>query len=134
MRVFDLTYIIEDDPITSTITELMLRRSACFDHVQKFENGQEAFDGLARAVQANADIPDLILLDLNMPVMDGWEFLDAFSALGLRKHVDVCVLTSSIDPEDIEKSSSYKDVKGYFSKPLDDEVLDKMLHLLTVAG
>jgi len=130
MKVFELTYIIEDDLITSTITELILKRNTCFDRVQTFSNGQEAFEELAQIARANAEVPDLILLDLNMPVMDGWEFLDAFSTLGLHKHVDVCVLTSSIDPEDIEKSNTYKDVKGYFSKPLDDDILDKILDLL----
>ena len=128
MKMFDLTYIVEDDPITSIITELLVKQNAAFDKVQKYANGQEAFDKLAR-LQSDTDVPDLILLDLNMPVMDGWEFLDAFSTLKLPKPVRVYVLTSSIDPEDIEKSKTYKEVKGYFTKPLDEEVLDEMVHL-----
>lgn len=130
MKVFDLIYIVEDDLITSTITELIVKQNEAFGEVEKYINGQEAFDKLLTLQQQKAEIPDLILLDLNMPVMDGWEFLDAFSALALPKPVCVCVLTSSIHPEDIEKSKTYKEVKGYFTKPLDSDVLDKMVHLV----
>jgi len=129
MKVFDLAYIIEDDPITSIITELIVKQNSAFGEVQTYMNGQEAFDKLSAAELSEAKIPDLILLDLNMPIMDGWEFLDAFSALRLPKPVCVYVLTSSIHPDDIERSKSYKEVKGYFTKPLDDEVVQQMVHL-----
>ncbi|WP_324671407.1 response regulator [Hymenobacter sp. GOD-10R] len=126
--MFDLIYVIEDDPITLVITELIVKQNKAFGEVQKYVNGQEAYDTLL-ALQRQEEVPDLILLDLNMPVMDGWEFLDAFSALQLPKEVCVCVLTSSIHPEDIEKSRGYKAVKGYFTKPLDGDALEKMLGL-----
>ncbi|OUJ70900.1 response regulator [Hymenobacter crusticola] len=130
MKVFDLVYVIEDDPITSIITELVVKQNAAFGEVQKYMNGQEAYDALV-ALQWAEEVPDLILLDLNMPVMDGWEFLDAFSALQLPKQVCVYVLTSSIHPEDMEKSRMYKEVKGYFTKPLDGDVLNQMVQLAT---
>ena len=98
--------------------------------MQRYENGQLALEALWRGAGHEAETPDLILLDLNMPVMDGWEFLDAFSALDLQKHVHVCVLTSSIHPEDIEKAKLYAEVEGYFPKPLDDEILDRIVHLI----
>lgn len=127
MKLFELVYIIEDDLITSTVIELIIRKNKAFGEVQRFENGQMAFDALLRESAFGQQVPDLILLDLNMPVMDGWEFLDAFSALVLRKRVHVCVLTSSIHPEDIRKSKSYQQVEGYFPKPLDDEMLEQMV-------
>lgn len=128
VKVFNLTYIIEDDPITLVITELIVKQNQAFGEVRKYVNGQEAYDALL-ALQGQEEVPDLILLDLNMPVMDGWEFLDAFSALHLPKEVCICVLTSSIHPEDMEKSKSYKEVKGYFTKPLDGDALEKMVLL-----
>ncbi|MGI4886671.1 MAG: response regulator [Janthinobacterium lividum] len=130
MKGFELVYVVEDDLITATVTELIIRKNVYFGEVQRYPNGQLAFDALLRESAFGAEVPDLILLDLNMPVMDGWEFLDAFSALVLRKHVRVCVLTSSIHPEDIEKSKSYRQVEGYFPKPLDDGMLNQMVQLL----
>ena len=130
MKSFDLVYVIEDDVITSKITELRLLQHGGFGKVKKFMNGQPAMDALLHAATQPARLPDLILLDLNMPVMDGWEFLDAFTAHTWHKPVCVCVLTSSIQPEDITKAQSYKDVKGYFSKPIDAGLLDQVVQLL----
>jgi len=130
MKSFDLVYVVEDDRVTSKITELHLQQHASFGKVQKYVNGQPAFDALLRAAQEGTRLPDLILLDLNMPVMDGWEFLDAFSARTWQKPVCVCVLTSSIRVEDIEKAKTYKHVKGYFSKPVDGDVLNQVVGLI----
>ena len=123
-------YVIEDDQITARITELHLHRHRAFGRVQTFDNGQPALDALLRASAQPAQFPDLILLDINMPVMDGWEFLDALAALPWQKPVRVCVLTSSIRPEDIAKANSYEDVKGYFSKPVGSDLLDQVVQLL----
>ncbi|GAB3634903.1 response regulator [Hymenobacter arcticus] len=129
MKAFNLIYIVEDDLITSSINKFLLKQRAEFGTVQQYVNGQTAFDALQKVVQLGQRIPDLILLDINMPVMDGWEFLDAFATLHLPEPVCICVLTSSIHPEDFEKSQSYPEVKGYFTKPLDDPSLNQLLGL-----
>lgn len=125
-----LAYVVEDDPVTSIITELIIKKNLLCGEVQTYVNGQAAFDQLTAALQEGEDIPDLILLDLNMPLMDGWEFLDAFTSLPIAEKVCVFVLTSSIHPDDIEKSKFYKEVKGYFSKPLDTSNVRRMQQLL----
>ena len=130
MRTPKLAYVVEDDPVTSVITELIIRRNLRCDEVQSYVNGQKALDQLTAALAKGASIPDLILLDLNMPLMDGWEFLEAFTHLAIGKQVCVFVLTSSIHPDDIEKSKYYKEVKGYFSKPLDNHNVARMQQLL----
>ena len=127
MKSFELIYVIEDDPITSKITELHLIQHEAFGQVKRFRNGQPAFDALLRATAQQAQLPDLILLDLNMPVMDGWEFLDALKALPWQPWV--CVLTSSIHPGDMEKATSYPVVKGYFTKPVSPELLSRVAEL-----
>jgi CheY-like chemotaxis protein len=131
VKLFDLVYVVEDDAITSKITELHLRQHGAFGQVQRYQNGQPALDALARALAHHTQVPDLILLDLNMPVMDGWEFLDAISAHSWEELVNVCVLTSSIHPGDIEKAKTYPEVKGYFTKPVTTNLLNQVVQLLS---
>jgi CheY-like chemotaxis protein len=129
-----LAYIIENDHITAVITEMVLRKSLRRGGVQHYVNGQVAFDQLVTAMQGGAAIPDFILLDLDMPVMDGWEFLDALGELPLAKQICVFVLTSSIHPDDREKAKHYQAVKGFFSKPLDSTSVTWMQQFVQLAG
>lgn len=129
-----LAYIIENDHITAVVTELVLQKNLRRGKVQHFVNGQVAFNQLVTEVQGNANIPDLILLDLDMPVMDGWEFLDAVVKLPIAKQVCVFVLTSSIHPDDREKAKRYSMVKGFFSKPLDENSVVWMQQFVQLAG
>lgn len=128
-----LVYLIEDDAISATITEVILKRTLGQVQVQCYANGQHALDTLAHALQASCAVPDLILLDLNMPVMDGWEFLDALASLALPRSVSIFVLTSSIHPEELLKFAQYPSVKSYFSKPLDTGNLSRIQRLLREA-
>jgi CheY-like chemotaxis protein len=134
MKVPNLAYVVEDDRITAVITKVIVKKELCFRAVQTFSNGQQAFDQLKVAVQKGGNVPDLILLDLNMPIMDGWEFLDAFSTLALAQQVRVFILTSSIQPEDAKKATHYKEVRGYFSKPLGKDNVQRMQALLSEVG
>jgi len=129
-----LAYIIENDHITAVVTELVLRKNLRRGEVKHFMNGQVAFNQLLVDVKRKEDIPDLILLDLDMPVMDGWEFLDAFIKLPIAKQVCVFVLTSSIHPNDREKAKHYSVVKGFFSKPLDGGSVAWMQQFVQLAG
>lgn len=135
MKTPKIAYVVEDDRITAAITELIAKKDLRCRTVKTFGNGQLAFDQLATTVQSGgAEVPDLILLDLNMPLMDGWEFLDALGELTLAKQVCVFVLTSSIHPDDMEKATHYQQVKGYFSKPLDKPNVSRMRALLEEVG
>ena len=131
MESSQLIYLVEDDPITALVTEAFIKRSkSCQCKVAHYADGQQAFDQLSRALRDEARIPDLILLDLNMPFMDGWDFLDACAGLSAGPAVPVVILTSSIRPHDIERARRYENVKGYFSKPLDDAKVGQLLELL----
>ena len=129
-----LAYIIENDHITALVTELILRKNLWSGDIQHFANGKVALDQLVLRAKENVGIPDLILLDLDMPVMDGWEFLDALLKLPIAKQVCVFVLTSSIHPDDREKAKRYGSVKGFFSKPLDDGSVAWMQQFVRLAG
>jgi CheY-like chemotaxis protein len=134
MKTPKLAYVVEDDRITAAITELIAKKDLRCRTVKTFGNGQLAFDQLAVTVQSGGHVPDLILLDLNMPLMDGWEFLDALGELALTQQVCVFVLTSSIHPDDMAKATHYQQVKGYFSKPLNKLNVSRMQALLKEVG
>ncbi|QKG57691.1 BLUF domain-containing protein [Hymenobacter sp. BRD128] len=124
-----LVYVIEDNPITAATTKVLLEKALHEPEVQLYTNGQRALNQLVQTLEAKMTLPDLVLLDLNMPLMDGWEFLDAFASLPLTHPVCVLLLTSSINPEDRAKAARYQSVAGYFSKPLDARILSRILRL-----
>ena len=128
-------FIVDDDPITIFGLKRLIHKAVDCDRLTSFYNGQEALDAIVHAIKTNKNIPNLIFLDLNMPVMDGWEFLKEFHDLNLDKSIRINILTSSIDPNDYEKWLHFKNKSHHFidymSKPIlrltakDIEYLDK---------
>ena len=120
MNRLNLIFIVDDDPIHQQITQIMIDRQGISNSMRAFSDAQEVLDYLTGHQGDCSALPDVILLDLNMPVMDGWEFLDAYSTLSntLCRKIQIYVLTSSIDENDRERVGSYSFVKGYLTKPL----------------
>ncbi len=118
MKEVKLAYVIEDDETTSFLVKRIVDSFSEIRESKIFVNGEEAMNALLDNFKSNQTLPDLILLDINMPVMDGWDFLDALTKINTKFPVPVYLLTSSIDPCDMEKAKRYKDVQGFLSKPL----------------
>lgn len=120
--------IVEDDPITTIIIKRLIEKELNHCKISTYLNGELALNAILNYQKEN--VPDLILLDINMPVMNGWELLDALRAKKIDLTTPVMMLTSSIDKEDIEKSRTYPTVKGYFYKPLDTTKLKQIIGII----
>lgn len=111
--------IVEDDTMISFLHKALLQKNKIAQDPLIFNNGKEVWDFLL-----NYDDPDefyLILLDLNMPVLNGWQFLDKLKEKDeMANRIKVAIVTSSIDPEDKDKAKDYDVVDYFLSKPLLD--------------
>ena len=125
MKPLRSIFIVDDDPIHQQITEIMLQRLSISESVSRFSDAQDALDYIRANLHDAMAMPDIILLDLNMPVMDGWEFLEAFAAVRdkLPGRIRVYVLTSSIDEKDRERVNAFSFVDGYLTKPLSKDTI-----------
>lgn len=124
--------VIDDDEPTIFFTRMILEESGCTDHIKVMQSGQEALDYLAKSEQAGCDAsrypsPDLIFLDINMPAMDGWEFLVEYRNLNVADKIIVVMLTTSLFPEDKLKAEEMPEISGFENKPLTAEKLHKVL-------
>jgi CheY-like chemotaxis protein len=128
--MINLTYLIDDDDIVLLIGNKLLENNGHFKQVENYHNGLLALEKIAYSINNNLPLPNLILLDINMPNIDGWEFLEKLTKLSHANSIQVYMLTSSIDTADIEKSQSINIVKGYLTKPLKPSHLDQIIALL----
>ena len=101
-------FIIDDDPITVFGIKKMLKDTVVCDAINTFHNGKMAIEHLKEGMQNDFAIPEVIFLDINMPIMDGWEFLEEFLKLPIQKRIIINVITSSIDPSDYEKWNHFR--------------------------
>lgn len=120
------TYLIDDDEIFTILTKIQMEKNASFGSIHAFENGEDALERIKQDL-ANDSLPDFILLDLNMPIMDGWQFLDAFEKLNIERKIMIYIATSSIDPRDLMQAENYSFLQGYISKPMNAKKLEEIL-------
>lgn len=125
MKKFKRILLIDDDPIANFLHEDLIREVNFAEEVIVKTDAEEALSYLKQQCEVrkqSVESIDLILLDLNMPNIGGFEFLDKMKALPLKKAIEVVILTSSISKKDIETVHQYR-VKEFLSKPLTEEDL-----------
>ncbi|MCX6199770.1 MAG: response regulator [Bacteroidetes bacterium] len=122
--------LVDDD--ANHIQERLIKKHGFAENIDKVWNGIEALEYLNRCVAQHDPLPEIIFLDLNMPKMDGWAFLEKYSQLGVevKKKIELIILTSSINPDDAERASRNPEVKGYKNKFLDKQQLEEILKLM----
>ncbi len=118
--------LVDDDPDDNYYHEIIINKMNIVNHIDIVVNGIEA---LAYLKKENHIPPEIIFLDLNMPKMNGWEFLDQYKKLELaqKAKVLIIILTTSANPDDIKKAKEIEDVTGFRTKPLSKEFLHEIL-------
>lgn len=118
--------LIDDDEPTNFLNRLTLEQAGCARQIQVAQSGQEALEYL----RDGAPRPDLIFLDINMPAMDGWEFLERYRGLPFSRKADIVLimLTTSLNPDDEKRTRAIPEVSGFEHKPLSHEQLHVLLN------
>jgi CheY-like chemotaxis protein len=125
-------YIIDDDEIFQFITRKSFERLERKDELHFFLNGEDALNSIRRAVKEGVELPEIIFLDINMPIMDGWDFLAELQVLidSVVNKPYIYMVSSSIDDKDLIKSKKYAMIKDYIVKPIKDVHIKEILTTL----
>jgi CheY-like chemotaxis protein len=126
--------LVDDDEINNFISIKLIKKALLNTEIMACLNGKFAIDQLVEIQKKDpAKLPDYILLDINMPIMNGWEFLDEYKRLNIdpQGKTKIYIISSSVFSNDINKARSYPLVKDFISKPLN---VDKIVELFRVRG
>ncbi len=136
MKKVQRLFIVDDDSLFTHIASMIVESTDMVEEVKVYNNGEKAFDYLIAHRDIPEKLPDIILLDLSMPIMDGWSFLDKFMALKLAKAkpIEIYICSSSISLDDIEKARSLNIVSDYIIKPLTQTKFTKMIEYFADKG
>jgi CheY-like chemotaxis protein len=134
--------VIDDDEPTNFLNRIIIEESYCAEKIVTVQSAQDALEYIncarAKGIADSCPMPDLIFLDINMPCMDGWEFMDNYRLLyeDQKPPAILLILTTSFNPEDEVKAKSLDDIAGYINKPLTQGVMKEVLkeYFPTVCG
>ena len=117
--------IIDDDPISILVTETLMKKKDFAERIKSFERPEDALDYFENLYSSENHAPDYIFLDIQMPTMSGWDFLDNYEKLTEKvkalKHV--IMLSATFSPEDTEKAKDHDLVKELVTKPVNGDIL-----------
>jgi CheY-like chemotaxis protein len=126
MSVLKKVILIDDDQVNNFVCESIIKSEKFADEVISFEWAEDALVYLRKSLEKPVEqFPNLIFLDINMPGMDGWSFIDEYRRMPKEylEHCSLFMLSSAVDRKDIISAKSYEEVKDFFSKPLSPEIL-----------
>jgi CheY-like chemotaxis protein len=126
---FKTIWVVDDDPIFQIIVNKIIKKSELFLNVCSFKNGKDAIDTLKNSLAKNEALPNIILLDINMPIMDGWEFMEEMVVLKsqISDTIRIYIVSSSIALEDKNKAKNHPEIIAFLSKPINNNDLVLMV-------
>ena len=130
IKNLDCILLVDDDGIYNFLHKKLINTAGYENHIEIALNGKTALDYLNECYKNDHDenhpLPGLILLDINMPVMNGWEFIDAFNELDkdFTRDITIVMVSSSMDPDDVTKAQKIKILREFTSKPLTIKKID----------
>ncbi|MCG8576765.1 MAG: response regulator [Flavobacteriales bacterium] len=132
-KKFRCILLIDDDIMTNEFHEIIINDADITEKLQTVTSGQEALDYLTNSGKYKSNgtafpQPDLVLLDINMPAMNGFEFMERYQNLNPNQKGEVVIvmLTSSLNPDDEERANDFESINGYRNKPLTIEMLNEL--------
>lgn len=133
MAILDEICVIDDDPICVFGIKKTMKELDFCNEIIVYKNGLEAINGLKNLLIEGKKLPSIIFLDLNMPIMDGWEFLEDFIKIPNhnRDYVTIYIISSSVDPRDLLKAKTYSAVSNYFIKPITPKDLGEIISIIS---
>lgn len=126
--------IIDDNMVFRKITKMLLKKIGVPDtNILLFKNGNEIYELMNDKINSIADLPNILLLDLNMPIMNGWEFIKAYKHYKKAYNYTpkIYIITSSVDDKDYKKATNFSDIEGFFTKPIDKDILKKIPNIVS---
>jgi len=127
MQKLKFVLLIDDDETSNLVTEIILQRHNPDIEIETLLNGKEATEYFENCTPS---CPQVILLDINMPLMDGWDFLNWYERNGHQGKTKVAMFSSSVRQEDQDKAKEFLDVVDYIEKPLSPEKIERLLERL----
>ncbi len=121
--------LVDDDDIFVFLTTKIIEQTNLVDLIKGFGNGLDAINFLKENKNNVDALPDIILLDLSMPIMNGWQFLEEYNKLNptIGKKITIYICSSSISPDDITRAKTISEVSDYIIKPI---TKDKLIDLI----
>lgn len=126
MAMYKIVMLVDDNEIDNIINEKIIEAASFAETILIYQTGQEALDYLTRHQAEDGKLPEIVFLDINMPIMDGFQFLEDFEKFppNVRDRCKIIMLSSSISPKDIDRAASSKYVLKYLNKPLNTRYLE----------